>query len=324
VGSYVPTIGASAPIPAPVGSYVPTIGASAPIPAPVGYYVPTTGASAATEAMPGYFVASSGSSSETPAPPGYYVPTAGATQATAATPGYYVPTAGAIQEIPDPPGSFSGPAATAYLTTGVYAVGSALVVVGANTADTVKISPAGTTLDGTAGVTIKASVNNVSIIKTFTQHFTAIAIAGFGGNDTIQLAASLTLPTTVVEGDGNDTIQLGDGDNVVVEGNGKDSVTAGNGANLIVAGLGPHTIRVGNGTNILIDGSATVVAAAAGDSFEQILEDWKANASTQVDRRLSITYNTKYANTLKAGTGRDWFFYVPPTTSNKKPTDMLN
>ena len=112
----------------------------------------------------------------------------------------------------------------------------------------------------------------------------------------------------------------------MVEGNGTDTVTAGKGNNLIVGGLGPHTITVGNGTNILIDGSATV--NKSGDSFRQILNDWtaKPTASNQaaIRSRFTVNYNTKYANTLTAGSGIDWFFYKPPTTSNKKSTDFLN
>jgi Ca2+-binding RTX toxin-like protein len=112
----------------------------------------------------------------------------------------------------------------------------------------------------------------------------------------------------------------------VVEGNGHDSVTAGNGNNLIVGGLGPHTIAVGNGTNILIDGSATVVNS--GDSFRRILNAWVANPTSTnqaaIRSRFTVNYNAKYVNTLTAGSGIDWFFYQPPTTSNKKSTDFLN
>jgi Ca2+-binding RTX toxin-like protein len=244
------------------------------------------------------------------------------------------------------------------LGPGVYAIGTTLYVVGANTSDSAAINPVGTMSDGTTGLKVNGTLNGVASAKTCTQAFTAIIIAGYGGNDKFQLASSLTLPTTVAAGNGNDTIQLGGGnntvslgngndsvsagggnntitvgngndtiqlgggDNVVVEGNGTDFVSAGNGANLIVGGLGSHTIRVGNGTNILSDGSATVVNAV--DSFRQILTDWKASASPPVNQRLTVNYNTKYANYLSAGSGRDWFFFVPPTTSNKKSTDRLN
>ena len=124
-------------------------------------------------------------------------------------------------------------------------------------------------------------------------------------------------------GNGNDTIQPGDGSNVVVEGNGNDTVAAGNGNNLIVGGLGRHTIKVGNGNNILIDGSAAV---SSGSSFRDILSIWSKNpnASGQAQIRplLTVNYNAKYAITLTAGSGTDWFFYQAPTTSNKKWTDF--
>jgi Ca2+-binding RTX toxin-like protein len=160
------------------------------------------------------------------------------------------------------------------------------------------------------------------------------------GNDVIQLGGGNNIVTlgngndsvmagdgnnTVTLGSGNDTTQLGNGSNIVVEGSGNDSVAAGNGDNLIVGGLGRHTIKVGNGTNILIDGSATV---KPGDSFRQILNAWTANptASNQgvIRQRLTVNYNALYHNTLTAGSGIDWFFYQPLTTSNKKPTDFLN
>jgi parallel beta-helix repeat protein len=152
------------------------------------------------------------------------------------------------------------------------------------------------------------------------------------GNDTVTLGNGNDAVTAgggnnnVTVGNGNDTITLGDGSNVVVAGNGTDAITAGNGNNWLVGGLGPHTMKAGNGINILIDGSATVVKP--GDSFRSILNDWVANPTagnqSKIRARFTVNYNTKYANTLTAGTGVDWFFYKPPTTSNKKPTDFLN
>jgi Ca2+-binding RTX toxin-like protein len=129
---------------------------------------------------------------------------------------------------------------------------------------------------------------------------------------------------TVTAGNGNDTFQLGDGSNVVIEGNSTNNVTAGKGNDLIVGGLGQHTIRVGNGTNILIDGSATVTDS--GDSVRQILGAWAANPvrsnQAPIQSGFTVNYNAKHAKTLSAGPGIDWFFYKPPTTSNKKPTDF--
>ena len=124
-------------------------------------------------------------------------------------------------------------------------------------------------------------------------------------------------------GNGNDNVQLGNGSDVIVEGNGNDNVSAGNGADLVVGGLGQHTIQLGNGNDILIDGSATVVNS--GDSLRQILSDWNASSSASVNTRLKVVYNTSHPNVLKAGSGRDWFFFTySKDVANKKSTDRLN
>ncbi len=391
------------------------------------------------------------------------------------------------------------------LSPGVYAVGSTLYVVGANSNDYALIRPSGSTLDGSTGLAVVATLNSVSIAKAFSQTFTVIDIFGYGGNDNFQLSSTLTLPTTVVEGNGNnylllaggndsvtlgsgsnqvfggngnktitaqdaacrtDSIQLGNGNktvtlgagndhvvlgsgnNTVTAGNGKDSVTAtgngnntitlgngsdyintgngtdvislgsgneniqvgngqktimagggndyvhvgsgnvsvtllggndnvqlgagddtvslgngndcvavgdgndnvtvgngnvqlgngsdvivegignnyvlaGNGADLVVGGRGQHTIQLGNGNDILIDGSATVVNC--GDSLRQFLSDWNASSLASVNKCLKVVYNTSHPNVLKAGIGRDWFFFTySKDVTNKKATDRLN
>jgi predicted outer membrane repeat protein len=127
----------------------------------------------------------------------------------------------------------------------------------------------------------------------------------------------------VTVGNGNDLISLGNGSDVIVEGNGNDSASAGNGSDLVVAGLGRHTILLGNGNDILIDGSATVVNS--GDSLRQILTAWNANQSTSVTTRLKVVYNTSHPNVLKAGSGRNWWFYTySKDVTNKKSSDRLN
>jgi CSLREA domain-containing protein len=256
-------------------------------------------------------------------------------------------------------GSPSSAFTEAVLTPGVFAVGSTLYVVGANTSDNALVLPLGTKLDGSTGLSVVASLNHALVAKTFVQSFTVIDIFGYGGNDHFVLFPTLALPTTVVEGNGNDlitlangndtvtlgngndqvsagdgddnvtvgngndVITLGNGSNVIVEGNGNDHVSAGNGADLVVAGLGQHTVLLGNGNNILIDGAATVVRS--GDSLRQIVTDWNASASTSVNTRLKVVYNTSHPNVLKAGSGRNWWFFTyQRDVTNIKKTDFHN
>ena len=149
------------------------------------------------------------------------------------------------------------------------------------------------------------------------------------GNDNIQAGSGSNTVMAgngnddVTVGNGNDNVQLGNGSDLIVEGNGNDNVTAGNGSDLVVGGLGQHNIELGKGNDILIDGSATVVNS--GDSLRQILSDWSVSPSALVNKRLKVVDNTSYPNVLKAGSGRDWFFYTySKDVTNKKPTDRLN
>lgn len=266
----------------------------------------------------------------TPAPITYAMPL-GADQldATADIPGTftYSPAAGVLL----PPGSrtlsvtFKPADGTDYVAVtaraplkvlgpGVAVLGAALYVVGgAGSNDQIRIDPAGASATGSTGLRIVATLDHVPTTAVFRQTFTAITVVGFGGNINVQLAGSLTLPTSVTLGDGNDDVRLGDGanlvnlgdgndqvragdgnntitvgggndhitvgdgDNVVRAGDGNVTIRAGDGNNLIVAGRGHHTVQAGNGTDLLIDGN--VRSTQAGDTLRQVLSSWTADVS---------------------------------------------
>jgi hypothetical protein len=107
-GSYVGTVGATAPTPDPVGTYTNLPGASSAIPAPAGSYVPTIGATAPTLDPLGTYTDQPGAAAPIPAPAGAYVGTVGATSATLDPMGTYTDQPGATAPILAPPGSFVG------------------------------------------------------------------------------------------------------------------------------------------------------------------------------------------------------------------------
>ena len=115
------------------------------------------------------------------------------------------------------------------LSPGVYAVGTTLYVVGANTSDYALISPWGSKLDGSTGLAVVATLNNAFTAKSFNQTFTAIDVFGYGGNDSFLLIPTLTLPTTVVEGNGNNYVLLAAGNDSVTLGSVSSQVLGGNG-----------------------------------------------------------------------------------------------
>jgi hypothetical protein len=141
------------------------------------------------------------------------------------------------------------------VSAGVSVVGTELFVVGANTNDHVNIRPIGTSNTGSTGVAVQGRLGGVSVNTTFTQSFTAIRIFGFGGNDTVRVGEHVTIPTFVTEGNGNDHLDLGTGNNTVVLGNGNDHVETGNGTDVITAGNGNDHFQLGDGNKTVTAGN---------------------------------------------------------------------
>lgn len=229
---------------------------------------------------------------------------------------------------------------------GVSVVGNSLYLVGGNTNDRVQVLPYRTSATGSTGIQVSSVLNGVAASVPYLQSFASVSIYGFGGDDAIQVARSLTVNFVVVEGDGDNHIQLGqghntvtlgngdnalqvgNGNNVVVAGSGSNSLLAGNGNNLIAAGLGEHVVVAGTGTNILIDGR--VQLNQSGDTLRKVLDDWTQFGSdaanvADIRSRLAVTYNSANANILLARTGLDWFWSTfAGDLTNPKQTDLLN
>ena len=160
------------------------------------------------------------------------------------------------------------------LSPGIYAVGSTLYVVGANSSDYVLISPFGSKLDGSTGLAVVATLNNAFSAKAFNRTFAAIDIFGYGGNDVFLLIPTLTLPTTVGEGNGNnylllaggnDSVTLGSGSNQVFGCNGNKTITASDAVGTcgyISLGNGNENIQLGQGNDKVVLGSGNNTVTA--------------------------------------------------------------
>jgi hypothetical protein len=244
---------------------------------------------------------------------------------------------------------------------GATVVGAAFYLVGVSMSnDSVMIQP---NPNGGSGILVNGKMGGITLNNAlFPQAFSTIYVIGFGGNESFQFDTRLSIATVISAGNGNDTVQagnasvtvtlgngndkvqlgngdntvtlgngndsvlLGNGNNVVVTGNGTNTIQAGTGDNLIAAGLGQHSVQVGNGSNILIDGSVTLTQS--GDSLRHVLNEWIQSgtaAAAKIRSELAVTDNTKYANTLLAGSGLDWFWYTyNADVTNRKPGDLLN
>ena len=138
--------------------------------------------------------------------------------------------------------STSPAASQVILGIGVTVSGTTLYVVGSNANDSVEINPAGSKTDGTTGLQIDATLNNVWSRRTLAQPFTAIVVYGYNGNDFIDSADSLTLKTTIVEGNGNNYVETAAG---------TDAITLGTGGNLVFGGIGAKTLTAQNASGTI-------------------------------------------------------------------------
>jgi Ca2+-binding RTX toxin-like protein len=133
-----------------------------------------------------------------------------------------------------------------------------IVVGGSGTNDSVQINPIGTSNTGSTGVQVVVTLRGVNTTTTYSQDFTSIVFFGGGGNDTVLVAPSVTIPVSVIAGNGNDVVLLGSGNNIVTLGNGTDLVVAGT-----AVSTGNNNIQLGNGNNDIV--------ALLGNGNDQVL-----------------------------------------------------
>jgi hypothetical protein len=83
---------------------------------------------------------------------------------------------------------------------------------------------------------------------------TNVVIRAGAGNDVITVDPSVKVAVTVLGGDGNDVIRLGNNDARTLPGSGMDRVLAGSGADKVFGGSGPARISLGPGHDFALGG----------------------------------------------------------------------
>jgi Ca2+-binding RTX toxin-like protein len=132
------------------------------------------------------------------------------------------------------------------------------------------------------------------------------AVIGGFGNDTISASGGAT-NTNVVLGDNGELLYDANGvlqtartiDTTIATG-GDDTITLGDGDNLVLGGMGSDTIKVGNGSNTLLGDNGTITYDTTGTA-------WLKNATstvTDLGGDDSITAGTG-TNTIIGGMGSD-------------------
>ena len=108
-----------------------------------------------------------------------------------------------------PPGPVTAQNVTqVVLKPGVTLVGTQVYIVGGNTTnDQVQVNPVGSSTTGSTGVQVKGTPQRRRDDDDVQpQAVTFLEVFGFSGNDTIQLAASLTVTAAINAGNGNDSV----------------------------------------------------------------------------------------------------------------------
>jgi hypothetical protein len=144
---------------------------------------------------------------------------------------------------------------------GITPSGSTLYVVGGSSNDHLEITPIGPSQTGSSGIHLAGTLNGSSVSQDVTG-INTIYVVGYGGNDRYDFASTLTIPAIVRAGDGNDRVDLGDGNNTVNFGNGNDRVAAGDGSNVVNIGNGNNRIDLGDGNNTVTAGTGNETIGA--------------------------------------------------------------
>ncbi len=160
--------------------------------------------------------------------------------------------------------------------------------------------------------------------------FSRLVAFGQAGDDTIQVASTITLPAWLYGAAGKDKLTGGAGADVLVGGDGNDSLIGGNGRDLLIGGLGADTLTGSGDTSedILIAGYTTFDANDS--ALNAILAEWNSPRSYSTRKQNLIdgngspdrlngnhflqpgqtVFEDNVVDTLNYS-GSDWLFYDP-------------
>jgi uncharacterized protein (TIGR03118 family) len=163
-----------------------------------------------------------------------------------------------------------------------------------------------------------------------------IQFDGWAGDDRIDIAKEIILPTILDGGAGNDTLSGGSGNNILLGGPGDDDPLGSVNRDILIGGEGSDRLRGGGDDDLLIAG--TTAHDSNIPALLQILGEWTSAHSyaTRVanlrsgagglPKLDSTTVSDDGAvDTLRGNRGLDWFFAGPnDTLPDRQPTEEMN
>jgi hypothetical protein len=172
-----------------------------------------------------------------------------------------------------------------------------LIVVGTTGNDFILINPVG----NTGKVSVKVNSGNLGSFALGANG--RIIVAAMAGNDDIQVAGGVLLPTVLYGGPGNDRIKGGGGPNIEVGCEGNDQlIGGGKRGDLLIGGAGSDRIVGGPGNDIIIAGVVVnPVTLVEDDKFSDLIAILNGGLVTAVDDGSQ--------DVLTGGAGIDTVYY---------------
>jgi Ca2+-binding RTX toxin-like protein len=124
-----------------------------------------------------------------------------------------------------------------------------LQVVGTRLSDNIRVEPSASNANA---VEVHSGTSFVAAFDSTA--FTAIRIEGLNGHDTILVGAAITVPATILGGNGRDVITGGSGPDTLDGGNGPDTLTGGAGDDVLSGGNAKDSLDGGDGADTLRGG----------------------------------------------------------------------
>jgi hypothetical protein len=160
-----------------------------------------------------------------------------------------------------------GDSATATATVSVIGPGSTLIdgtlyIIGTDQKDFVAITK------HSSNIKVVATFNSSNPLLFNIADVSEIEVRVRGGNDVVVIANSVTVPTTVDGGSGNDVLTAGGGDTVIYGGSGNDVLAGGPGDNVLIGGDGSDVIVGGAGRDLIVGGDdSDILIGGGGDDI---------------------------------------------------------
>jgi len=141
-------------------------------------------------------------------------------------------------------------------------------------------------------------INNVIVSRPQISSLSGISVMGVGGNDTISIDSSITLPVTLDGGSGNDELIGGGGNDSLVGRGGKDTLLGGAGNDTLFGGMGSDSMSGGDGVDEV---SYALKSSAVTVNLNGLADDGTSGEGDEMSPDVEIIIGSAFADSIVAG-----------------------